>query len=101
VDCGLVATQNGFLRTLIFAVVAFHHFTLILRFLRGQCTLKTLRLGDSCGELFNDTEFTQLFANNVLLSPSKAIKSLFLTNCGVSLEKSTIDGSVSQEYYHC
>jgi hypothetical protein len=65
-------------------------FTQILPLLRGQLNLTTLTLSGcriSAGQfLFNDPESTQLFVDNVLMSPSTAIKTLCLEHCGVNLE---------------
>jgi Leucine Rich repeat len=66
-------------------------FTQILPLLRGQPNLKCLDLNSCCiGDnniaLFKDPQFTQLFVDFILLSPSTTIKTLYLRYCGVSLE---------------
>jgi hypothetical protein len=59
----------------------------ILPLLRGQPSLKSLGLCDCCSRLFNDPESTQLFVDNVLLSPrNNTLEKLMLSGCGVSLE---------------
>jgi hypothetical protein len=57
----------------------------------GQPNLKELGLDQCCNNsngllLFQDPESTQLFVDNVLVSPSTAIKKLYLSSCGLSLE---------------
>jgi hypothetical protein len=72
---------------------SFQLFTQILPLLRGQRNLPTVRFsGCRSGNggvndilLFDDPEYTQLFVNNVLLSPFTSIKTLFLNYCGASV----------------
>jgi hypothetical protein len=65
-------------------------FMQILSSLREQRNLQTLHLFDcrtsSGALLFQDPESTQLFVDNVLMSPSTTIKTLSLCYCGLSSE---------------
>jgi hypothetical protein len=70
-------------------------FTQTLSFLRGQADLKVLYFSQCRINrdllLFNDTDFTQLFINNILLSPFTNVETLVLDGC---------DESLSEEYNH-
>jgi hypothetical protein len=83
-------------------------FTQILPLLRGQPNLKALAFVDGCCSssnydrllLFNDPEFTQLFVDNLLLSPSTTLKGLWVEDCGMLVHSRPLTNRPSMAGFH-